>query len=266
MKKKYPDNIGMDLKNQLIDNTTETLDNLSDSINNSDNNNNSDYSEEIETTTTTQTETTELEENIPTIDQIELTAKEKLYFRMVNKYFKALNPKKIDLMISIVNGKSKISLRLLDWFVTRYSNKYKICYTMGINATDYYNNELNVYISYKAQLKSYKKRYFDPFRRKKKKKFYYFFDKEKTKKLCTTIGQLNFFRWAYNNEIIKYVENHFETIKKSMDTTNKEEKLKKSTEIKTKKTKKIQPITKGHPIKNNIKKKPEDPKIILSFD
>lgn len=29
-------------------------------------------------------------------------------------------------MIDIIECKSKISLRLLDWFVTRYANKYKI--------------------------------------------------------------------------------------------------------------------------------------------
>ena len=66
-------------------------------------------------------------------------------------------------MIDIINGKSEISLRILDWFVTRYSNKYKITIDMGDE-----EDIFNVHISYKAQLKSYKKKYFDPFRRKKK--------------------------------------------------------------------------------------------------
>ena len=35
------------------------------------------------------------------------------------------NNKKIQIMISIINGNSKISLRVLDWFVTNYSKKKK---------------------------------------------------------------------------------------------------------------------------------------------
>ena len=30
----------------------------------------------------------------------------------------------IDKMISIINGESKISLRIVDWFVTNYAKKY----------------------------------------------------------------------------------------------------------------------------------------------
>ena len=47
-----------------------------------------------------------------------------------------------------------------------------------------------------------------------KKKFYYHYDKNNVL-LLTTIGQLNFFRWTINNDIIKYTfENYKEIINK----------------------------------------------------
>jgi len=61
----------------------------------------------------------------------------------------------------MINGNSKISLRLLDWFVTRHAKRHSISYFIN-------DDKFNVHISYKAQLKSYKKRYFDPFRKGKK--------------------------------------------------------------------------------------------------
>ena len=161
------------------------------------------------------------DENIPDIDGLTLTNKEKFYYRMVNNFFKALGNDKIDNMIDIIEGRSKISLRLLDWFVTRYSNKHKISYKLS-QEDDW---GFNVHISYKAQLKSYKKRYFDPFRRKSK--FYYYFDKEKTKYLATTICQLNFFRWAFSNNIVEYVIKNYNLLSDSMVVQNKEDKKRK---------------------------------------
>ena len=40
------------------------------------------------------------------------------------------NPKKLDKVINIINGKSKISLRLIDWFVTNYAKKHFIIYNV----------------------------------------------------------------------------------------------------------------------------------------
>lgn len=211
--------------------------------------------------------------NIPDIEQIDLTSKEKYYFRMVNKFFKMLEPTNISLMIDIIDGKSKISLRLLDWFVTRYANKFKISYNFeDINQKiENENNRFNVHISYKAQLKSYKKRYFDPFRRRKK--FNYYFNKDKTKILCTTIGQLNFFRWAFSNKLINYVDDHYETISKAMIISNKEDKNRKLKE-KTNKgktssdssTQKIKIKKNGINIVAKKNAKQNEIKIVLSFD
>jgi hypothetical protein len=147
------------------------------------------------------------------------TKKESFYYKMIDKFFRHCNQVDINKMLQIINGESEISLRILDWFVTRYSKKKIDFENLGDDAFD-------IHISYKAQLKSYKKRYFDPFRRRKK--FYYNYNKEeKDKTIYTTIGQLNFFRWAISNNIVDYVEANLVNVTKAMNTSNKEDKKKK---------------------------------------
>lgn len=146
------------------------------------------------------------------------TKKELCYYKMIDKFFKKCPEDKIIKMLNIIDGQSEISLRILDWFVTKYAKK-------GIDFTK--NGEtFDVHINYKAQLKSYKKRYFDPFRRKKKFNYKYIVNGQE-KVLYTTIGQLNFFRWAISNEIINFVERYLPQITKAMNISNKEDKKKK---------------------------------------
>jgi hypothetical protein len=194
----------------------------------------SDISDDIyETEENPETLDTNDKDTTPTISEIELTKKETYYYKIIDKYYKSLDDNKVTMMIDIIEGKSTISLRLLDWFVTRYANKYKIRYFKienpekpnQIKFDKSIDKGFNVHISYKAQLKSYKKKYFDPFRRRKK--FKYFFNKEKNIYLCTTIGQLNFFKWAFNNHVIEYVDNKYKTISKAMGASNKMDKTRK---------------------------------------
>ena len=129
---------------------------------------------------------------------------------MLEKFFQSQPDKEIERMNDIINGSNIVSLRFLDWFVTRYCYLYKL----SININTPYNKDINfnINISYKAQLKSYKKKYFDPFRRKKK--FFFVIEKNNNNKLIilTTIGQLNFFRWVISNDIINYTENNYKNI------------------------------------------------------
>jgi hypothetical protein len=158
--------------------------------------------------------------NVPLITEMTLTKKETYHYKIIDKYYKTLDIKKVLTFIDIVEKRGKVSLRLIDWFVTKYSYKYKVRLDNNENDQDV-GAGFNIYISYKAQLQSYKKRYFDPFRRKKRLKFKYFFDKEKKVSLCTTIAQLNFFKWAFTNNIVDYVLEHAEIISKAMTKSNK---------------------------------------------
>ena len=228
-------------------------------------------------------------EKIPTINELKLSKKEIYDYKRIDKFYKSRDIKDIQSIIDIVEGKSKISLRLLDWFVTTYADRYKTKYTLNNkNGDETKEDEFDkkieeifvVHISYKAQLRTHKKKYFDPFRREKGiKKFLYYFDKDKKTSLCTTLGQLNFFKWALQNEIIKYVNENYNIILKTMAKTKKAEsdkkKDKKSSESKTDTDENnndsdgINEVTvKKHGININAKKQVNDKevKIVLSFD
>ena len=77
---------------------------------------------------------------------------------LLNFYNKDDNLNKI---IPIINGDSKISLRLIDWFVTNYSKKNYIIYNIKNKRSE--DRRFKVYVDYKLRLKAYSKRRFDPF-------------------------------------------------------------------------------------------------------
>ena len=108
----------------------------------------------------------------------------------------------ISILLPIVQGTSKVSLRVLDWFVTNYCKKNNIILT-NKNGTN-----IIVHMDYKNQLKAYAKIYFDPFCRRDRINFIY----GKGHELLTTVGQLNFFRWAIENNIIEYTVSNMEII------------------------------------------------------
>ena len=118
----------------------------------------------------------------------------------------------LDTIIPIITGKSKISLRILDWFVTNFSKKNNINYPVLLN--DKTKNFI-VYLDYKSQLKAYSKKNFDPFCRRERIAF---IDHD-GKDLITTVGQLNFFRWAIENNIIEYIINNYDEIEIDMNNS-----------------------------------------------
>ena len=122
-------------------------------------------------------------------------------------------------MLSIINGTSKISLRIVDWFTTNYSKKNYIIY----DNPNY--KRFKVYEDYKLRLKAYSKKRFDPFCRWERisvpiaENSEYSFE--------TTIGQLNFFKWALENNIIHYIEQNYDVIEDDMNDNNSLSKIKK---------------------------------------
>jgi hypothetical protein len=110
-------------------------------------------------------------------------------------------------LIPLLQGDGDISLRLIDWFVTNYAKKNHISYNIA-------NQEFIVYLNYKSQLKAYSKKLFDPFCRRER----ILFQCGAHEPFETTVGQLNFFRWAFEKNILDYMRTNLEDI-------HKEEKL-----------------------------------------
>ena len=125
----------------------------------------------------------------------------------------------LDNMLNIINGKSNISLRIVDWFVTNYSKKNFTVYEIEKNDII---SRFKVYVDYKLKLKAYSKRRFDPFCRWERITIPY----KNNTSIQTTLGQLNFFKWAMENKVINYIENNYDIIDLDMNQRNSTNKLK----------------------------------------
>ena len=125
-------------------------------------------------------------------------------------------PENLEQLLNIIQGKSNISLRLLDWFITNYAKTNNIVYTIEIGEV---KKQFNVYLNYKTQLKAYSKKQFDPFQRRERIKFQIKQKNDERKDIITTIGQLNFFRWAIQNNIIEYAQENASLIEKDMNNS-----------------------------------------------
>jgi len=120
-------------------------------------------------------------------------------------------PGNLEKLLSILQGTSKISLRLVDYFVTNYAKKMNTSFTKE-------NRHFLIYFNYKRELNAYSKRLFDPFCRRERIQF----EARDQPAFVTTVGQLNFFRWFIEKEIYDYVLANHETIEKDMNNTLKE--------------------------------------------
>ena len=114
-------------------------------------------------------------------------------------------------IMELLQGTSIISLRLIDWFVTNYAKRHTIGYILG-------GQEFMVYMSYKSQLKAYSKKLFDPFCRRER----IMFSLPGTEQFITTVGKLNFFRWAIEKNVIEYLKKHRETVENEMNSHMKQ--------------------------------------------
>jgi hypothetical protein len=155
-------------------------------------------------------------------------------------------------MLKIITGESKISLRIVDWFATNYAKKYYVLYTIDNS------RRFKVYFDYKLKLKAYSKKRFDPFCRWDRISIPY---KNETS-IETTIGQLNFFKWAIENRVIDYIDENYEIIEKDMNSRNSTSK-KKETVIDNSKTRKKREELSISATKS-VKK--EDVEIIVQFN
>lgn len=118
----------------------------------------------------------------------------------------------LDEIVELLKGTSEVSLRLIDWFVTNFSKAHSTSYILN-------GQEFVVYMNYKNQLKAYSKKLFDPFCRRERISFQI----PGHDAFLTTVGKLNFFRWALEKGILDYIKGHQPEIEKEMNTAMRDQ-------------------------------------------
>ena len=174
----------------------------------------------------------------------QLNNKQSLLMNSLEKFYK--KKKNIDTLKKILQGNTKLSLRIIDWFVTNYSKKNNINYDIQKKKNgSYIKEQFIVHLNYKNQLRAYSKKQFDPFCRRNRIQFDL---NNEGEFLITTVGQLNFFRWALDNKIIDYITDNINNIELDMNKN-----IRKNYKSKTKNKN----FSKGNVIKTERKKRRE---------
>ena len=137
-----------------------------------------------------------------------------LLLHKVLRFYNENGGENMDLMLAVINGTTNISLRIMDWFVTNYSKKHYTVYDLvgGGGA-----KRFKVYVDYKLKLRAYSKKRFDPFCRWDRINVPH---KNGTTYIQTTLGQLNFFKWAIENEVLRYIQENYTAIETDMNIRN----------------------------------------------
>lgn len=106
----------------------------------------------------------------------------------------------------IIGKSKKVSIRIVNWFVTNYAKQYFTVYESSEKERFF------VWTRFRSAEDGYSKEMFDPYSRKDRIIIPY----DETTKLITTIGQLNFFKWAILNKVIDYIIEHYDDITNDM--------------------------------------------------
>ena len=145
-------------------------------------------------------------------ENFSIETKSDLLLRTLKAYF---TEERFKLVLPIITGSSKISLRVIDWFVTNYSKKNQIIYKIIENNEECY---INIHNHYKSQLNAYGKKYIDPFCRGKDR---ILFKVSEAQCVMSNLSQINFFKWALQYKVLDYIDTNYNIIVKDMtDTIN----------------------------------------------
>lgn len=169
-------------------------------------------------------ESTKLNQEV--FKNIQITSQENMIIKSLEKFYE--EEPNINLFIPIINSESRVSIRLIDHFVTKYSKNNKINYKLKENEVE---QTFNVHTSYKQQLKAFQKKHFDPFSRGDRIPYFV-----GDNCVITTIGQLNFFKWFISKKVYDYIKINQDIIEDDMNKKNKNDKKKVKKETKIKKT------------------------------
>lgn len=104
------------------------------------------------------------------------------------------------------SSNKKVSIRIVNWFVTNYAKQH---FTVYENAGE----RFFVWTRFRSAEDGYSKEMFDPYCRKDRIIIPY----DETTQIVTTIGQLNFFKWAIVNNVIDYIVANYDDITKDMN-------------------------------------------------
>jgi len=115
----------------------------------------------------------------------------------INKFYSEDENKAV--LMNILNKKSGISLRNIEWFITNYSKKNHTSYTTRNGKV------FLVHCAYKSTLDGYSKKLFDPFCRSDKISYIIPGTDEE---IQTTLAQLNFIKWCIKNNILDYIKDN----------------------------------------------------------
>jgi len=126
-------------------------------------------------------------------------SKSDLLLLNLTKFFEI--PENREQLHDIISRGKGPSLRKLEWFVTNYSKTNHVSFTAPNGKV------FTVHVAYKSSLDGYSKKLFDPFCRTERIEF---------QGLSTTVGQLNFLKWALVNGIIGALQNLKETEEKQI--------------------------------------------------
>jgi hypothetical protein len=154
--------------------------------------------------------------NLEIINNISITCQEINILKNLESFYE--DKYNTNIFLKFIDSKINISIRLIDYFITKFSKNNKTNYKLIENNNEYV---FNVHSSYKQQLKIYQKKYFDPFSRGDR--IPYFLNNTC---IITTIGQLNFFKWFISKRIMDYIIENQKNIEIEMNYNNKKDKIK----------------------------------------
>lgn len=135
--------------------------------------------------------------------------------RKLQKFFTE-NEDAWNLVVDIVTRKDHgmLTLRLLDWFVCNYSFCNQVVYMRKSDGRPFH-----VFSEYKSMLRGYSKKFCDAFARTCRIFFEISSPSGNRRRIITSVGQLNFLKWAICNDVMDFAREHVHEIAAHMEST-----------------------------------------------
>lgn len=147
-----------------------------------------------------------------------LKGDQKKFFLNAHEFFENVDDEDMLKTNNIINKKpyngKKISLRFIEWVVTKYARKNLT--KIDINNKYSKINDFYIYSNYRSYLRLIHTSLIAPFKRKSTKFIYtckgYTFN--------TTVCQLQFMKWIIMNDILTFIDENYELLKNSKNDVN----------------------------------------------